>query len=254
MGDGKNMNTNMDKFTPGRGLGTQTLARLLASALLLTATLFTSTANAIPVTYTEGVYSGSGALGDYVFNQAYVVFDFQSDTSSVSSYSVPGADGYINSTGVATVSIYDIPTSSFITATFLPDQLFVSVDSTNGGIGFGSFSSGAYDPLYPFAIFTPEPTYDLKSDYTIIKTPGMSCSGFGAGPECINKSTIVPLMTDLGVFYMTWEGIVGASFATRTTPDASVPEPSTLALMPLGLGMLAFIRRNRRQQSAKRSV
>ena len=139
------------------------------------------------------------------------------------------------------------PTSVSMSAVFDPGQLFVSVDNTNGGIGFGSYdANGNYDPLYPSALFASSPDilsgYDLKSDF-VYSAASMSCVGFETLPCDNQPGTVYPLNTDQGVFFMTWQGIVKASFVVEVDSPANVPEPGTLALLPLGMGILGLFRR-----------
>jgi hypothetical protein len=151
------------------------------------------------------------------FSNADVQLDFFGDTSTVQHFSVPNpsgkgtTSGYINLTSTsATFGIYvfDAATGGYTTVgtgDFLSSaHIYVSVDNTNGGIGFGSFgvppghAGFPGQPVYPGGILVPAccvspnvTTYNLKSDI-YIDAYQIGCWGF---PTC---KTGQPLATTAG--------------------------------------------------------
>jgi hypothetical protein len=200
------------------------------------------TAQAVPITYklvvrpstpSQGIGPSGflasvpfgGSLGDVV-----LTFTFEGDTANVVPFSVSGAlegipkvNGYEIIMGTASLEIADASRGVVLAqATFVPCMgtllpcagIFVSIDNTNHGIGFGSFgalpSSAAFaniQPAYPYAMesngdlpsWNVLGTYDLKSDVTI--------GPQGAGTSCVNFpfcSTGIPqpLPTTAGDLYV----------------------------------------------------
>src|SRR6201996_4075916 len=90
-----------------------------------------------------------------------ITFTFTADTSTVTPFSITNAYGFTNSVGTGSFSIVNNDTMQTVEqGTFLPsDNIFVSVDNKNGGVGFGSnFDSGAGfpgDAAYPLGIEFP---------------------------------------------------------------------------------------------------
>ena len=87
--------------------------------------------------------------------------------------------------------------------TFLPSAgIFVSVDNTNAGIGFGSFgvlptsSNFPGQAVYPAGLNTSVGSYDLKSDFNV-SGHAISCVGFPG--QC---GSAIPLPTTAGDFYL----------------------------------------------------
>jgi hypothetical protein len=204
----------------------------LSIALLACAWALPTQAWAVPVTYDEELMGGniSGTLNGKAFSNSYLILEFKADTSTVTHYSIPHAAGYENLTGTATFLILD---SSFATVgqgTFRPAaRIFISVDNTNGGIGFGSFSvpkgqtGFPGEPVYPGAVLVPASSvpnvtrYNLKtnislSDYQIgcVGFPGTCQPGLRlpttAGPLVLNQITV-------GSGY----------FSTTTSPAVAMP-------------------------------
>lgn len=155
-----------------------------------------------------------GAIGQEI----KVTFTFQGDTTNVDAYSIPGASGspplasgYEIRIGKASVLVQDSSNNVLFQGTFDPTaRIFVSIDNTNLGIGFGSeavWPQTAPDfpghPVYPLGYyiwFLPQArTYDLKSDFntglidTIGIVGGWSCSTGPPFYPCATPPTPLPL-------------------------------------------------------------
>ena len=200
-----------------------------ARAWLLTACLvFASAADAAPVTYTlvfatnPGGANPTGSLGSVTFGNTAdwvrITLTFQGDTQNVTPWSIGGTahtQGYEIRTGAASVEI-DGPNGVLAQGTFDPAAgIFVSIDNTNEGIGFGSHAvwpptdpNFPGEPAYPFGdwIFsgggvglTADPsTYDLKSNFDSGLNSGWSCVGFPANWP--NNCGMLALPTSAGNF------------------------------------------------------
>jgi hypothetical protein len=216
----------MKKFISIKGLVLTVSAVVLAGAGLLAAP-----ARANSVWYEADLWgaTASGTLNGKAFSNADVQLDFYGDTSTVQHYSIPNppplkttTSGYINlkSTSPATFGIYTFNASTGTyttvgTGSFEPSAgIFISVDNTNGGIGFGSFGVPPGHagfpgyPVYPGAILVPAccvspnvSKYNLQSDF-FVSAYQLGCWGFPgachtgralattAGPLVFNQITV----------------------------------------------------------------
>jgi hypothetical protein len=164
---------------------------------------------------------------------------FLADTANIVPFSVPGASGFENFTGTGRVQLFNDQTGQSLNANFDAGQIFVSVDQTNGGVGFGSAAGG---PTYPLGVYGGTPSiayasYDLRSAMTVSGfawfCPTGACTLGVAGPD---------LATDQGALSITPVGPSGASFsATIIQVTNPVPEPSSIAL--LAAVMAGFVMR-----------
>ena len=141
------------------------LATLTRLAILGAALLFTLPAHAAPIRYQLTIQRAFINLGPMPYSNVSLTFTFTGDDSDVISGTVPsGVAGVPDISysviykGVASVTI-GAPTP--ITATFAPNQIVISIDHSNEGIGFGSVPGGVgssgfdvtqLQPLYPAAI------------------------------------------------------------------------------------------------------
>src|SRR5690349_2479917 len=149
----------------------------------LAALAIVSTAFAAPrmwadiISYSATSFTNTASLGGTTLDSCpggnprcvEVTVYFLADTANIVPFSVPGASGFENFTGSGRVVLFNDQTGDTLTANFDPGQIFVSVDQTNGGVGFGSAAGG---PTYPLGVYGGTPsisyaTYDLRSAMTL---------------------------------------------------------------------------------------
>jgi hypothetical protein len=239
-----------------KGLVSTVIAVGLAVAGLLAAP-----ARATSVWYETDLWGGtaSGTLNGMAFKNADIQLDFFGDTSTTHAYTVNNpsgggkTSGYINLTGTATFGIYSFNASTGTyttvgTGTFqASDHIYVSVDNTNGGIGFGSFgvlpghAGFPGQPVYPGAILVPAccvspnvSKYDLKSNL-FVSAYQLGCWGF-PGPCSTGKA----LATTAGPLVLNQITVGQGQFNAQTFPGAAVQPMSslnaTVQVQPLASG------------------
>jgi len=222
------------------------LARLAPAALLAAACLAPAAARAVPIHYELQTFSepASGSLGGAAFTGADLLLTFDGDTADVLPYSVPGPRGPVTGAeilkGTATVTVYQagVVVGS---ATFLPSAgIYVSVDQTNSGIGFGSSGVPPGDPafpgepVYPVAEFTSTgavATYDLTTADAVVGFE-VSCVGFATSATCAPAkplpTTAGDLLVDffspgnLSIFRASFPAPPVVPFASLTVPEVEV--------------------------------
>jgi hypothetical protein len=126
-------------------------------AVILGGVLAALIANASPITYTAFTIA-DGKLGEWEFHNARVYLTFESDTNNVQLLQISGADIVLNSTGTARITVAG--DGRKVRATFMPNQIFVSLDQggtgdthvLGRGVGFGSKWSYGIEPAYPLGI------------------------------------------------------------------------------------------------------
>ena len=133
-----------------------------------------------------------------------------------------GASGFKNSIQSATVNIALGSGASF-SANLVPGQIFVSVDQTNGGAGFGSM----YGPTYPMATYggsADYANYNLATDF-IAQGFAPFCPGGVSGPLCANGD---PLQTTSeGNFVISFP--FAPVYSAFSSTVSGVPEPRASA-------------------------
>lgn len=219
----------------------------LSTALLAVAGVVSLPASAVPISYELDV-TGLGASGTFngtPFANAGLVLTFEGDTTTVLPFTVQGTkgpvSGYVNLVGTATVVVFEGNGTVIAQGTFLPSAgIFISVDQTNGGIGFGSFGVPPTNLNFPGQVAYPAgmlvvpksniATYDLKSNLPALAGFALSCVGFPAlNGSCGNG---IPLPTTSGDLILNHESVANAIFSARTqavTPFASLSVEAEIA-------------------------
>jgi hypothetical protein len=182
-----------------------------------------------PIQYTLNVDGGNtvGSIGGAVFTQGIMILTFTGDTNDIIPFDVPASGtvpetvGYVLLKGQATVFIYDLANGASYQATFLPSGgIYVGVDNTNNGFGFGSGGVPPSDPAFPGPIgypqlFLPPGTGTLAA--WNLATP-LSLVGYGVGCTafpltCANVGP--PLATTAGDLILDHQGIAAASLQVQ---------------------------------------
>jgi hypothetical protein len=196
----------------------QTLFILCIPGCFVIALLLVSSALAVPITYT-GFTITDGKIGTHVFHNARIILTVISDTKNVQLTTLQGTNVAYNPIGTATITIIGDKLS--IQATFASNQIFVSVDRTNGGIGFGSFApDGSLQPVYPLSIgkwmvlgalpggaylFPSPEEHGLSTDLrhnTSFAGVAWSCTAFPLQYGLTCPLPTVPLKTNKGDLYL----------------------------------------------------
>jgi hypothetical protein len=176
---------------------------LLRLAATVIAPMSFSLAVASPMLYTGTVVTDI-RVGGTLYQQASVSITFIGNTKDISPVVVPGStteltsytcsspgypgysgdgSGYFSylTKGNAIVSVS--VRGHTLTARLEPDQVFVALDSCNGGIGFGSFTGpGGLEPAYPLGLtFGTARIAAVKSGLTVPRSMSgnaWSCIGY----------------------------------------------------------------------------
>jgi hypothetical protein len=170
-----------------------------------------------PIKYT-GFTITDGQLGSWAFHNARVILTFVSNTNNVhSNVAFPPTDitANLNIQGRAAITI--VGDDKTVHATFDPNQIFISFDQSNDGIGFGLCSPNClgllsvppvlpsvFQPVYPFGVSQFDGGGDLAHD---IAGTGRSWSCIDFGMPDSAQSNLCPppnvaLKTDKGDLYL----------------------------------------------------
>jgi hypothetical protein len=231
--------------TIARGwLTSDCFTRLSAALLILTGAL-AQPAKAVPISYELDVVgtNASGTFAGIPFSNGALVLTFEGDTTTVLPFTVQGSKGpttgYVNLVGTATVTVIDTSNGTTVGGgTILSSAgIFISVDNTNGGIGFGSFGVLPGSANFPGQVAYPsgmlvEPatavaTYDLKGSARFMGF-SIACVNFPATP-C---GAGIPLPTSAGELILNQETIAPAVFTA--TVQAVTPFSSLTAEAEVG--------------------
>jgi hypothetical protein len=224
------------------------VTRRIAARALVAATLVVPRIWADTVSYSATSFAPAASLGSTTFAPCppgnpvcvEVTINFIADTANIVPFSVVGASGFENMVGQGSAQLFDDQTGQLVTANFEPNQIYVSIDQTNGGIGFGS----AIGPTYPLGVYAGTPSipyssYNLASDFTLTNgfawfCPAGTCTLGQPGPD---------IATDQGALSITPTGpVFGSSFTATVIAMTPVPEPSSLLLLSAGaLGLFGSI-------------
>jgi hypothetical protein len=162
-----------------------------------------------------------------------VSITFVASTTTIVPFNVTGATGFENFVGQGSVTLFDDQTGQSASANFLSGQIFVSVDQTNGGVGFGSGTNIPIGCLWRHA-FDSLHNYNLATAMTLFNgfawfCPAGTCTLGVAGPG---------FATDQGALSITPTGpVLGSSF-TATVIQVT-PEPSAMLLFATAVATLA---------------
>jgi hypothetical protein len=144
---------------------------------------FNTIAAAGEMTYTAFTVTDV-SLGGHKYHNAQVRLKWVGDDGDIQALdpATMGVGGFWIQKGTATLQITSA--GRRIHATFVPGQLFVSVDTFNGGVGFGSLLGGTVTPAYPLAVDGATVVFNVQD----LVTPGSwsghawSCIGFPLDP------------------------------------------------------------------------
>ena len=125
---------------------------------------------------------------------------------------------------------------------FLPGQLFVSVDTCNGGIGFGTYTPQGFEPIYPLA-FTHGSAQTLS--YASASPLSTAANGSGNAWSCIGfhvdftaftctPPETLPLHSDAGdlLVYMPYQFLCGDGTSNICLPKSGSMNRGTFSVVP----------------------
>jgi len=190
--------------------------RVVLYAVILS--VLASAVSAESIKYTAFTIT-DGQLGSWGFHNARVILSFVSDTDKVqSNVPIPFTDVTANLNAVGTASITVVGDDKTVHATLDPNQIFISFDATNTGIGFGSCSPdclglrsvplvlpSGFQPVYPLGVSAGSVSdTDLMHDIGF-SGRSWSCIDF-AMPDSATSNfcpfATVPLKTDKGDLFL----------------------------------------------------
>jgi hypothetical protein len=188
----------------------------VAASILTTIILVSTKAVAVPVTYIGYVVTDV-SLGGRNYYNAQITFTLQTDTKLVKTFAINGASGFLVDEGRATVQI-GVGADS-VKATFAPNQILVSLDASNDGIGFSSYIGGPNNlqPVYPLGLAEPWTRPQELTTAANVTGNAWSCIGFPPGSSGCQDPTGYPLKTDRGDFII-FDRYVAYEYADTGAP------------------------------------
>jgi hypothetical protein len=176
----------------------------LKAALAGLGLVWGAAAMAAPISYSSTVVTDV-SLGGHKYHRALLTLNFVGDTNDLETFADPVAFTQLTK-GRASLVIVD--GDDRVEASFNPGQVFISIDSTNGGEGFSSLVGADHhlEPAYPLVIDGSGGSDDLVT-YGTYSGHAWSCIGFpsfqanltNTGSNCLNPEKF-PLKTDHGDF------------------------------------------------------
>jgi hypothetical protein len=187
----------MDRELMARRIGAAFLSSAVAISLAI---VFATPALASPMVYTAKFVTNI-KIGHHSYSNASVTIVFRGDTADIgnaesggmalasSECTDNGGVGYFKylTKGAATIIAHSAGVT--IKAKLKPGQVFVALDSCNGGIGFGSFVTGGLEIAYPvgFTLGTAM-SGAVQNDLTIpVSMSGAVYSCIGYPPDSVGN-------------------------------------------------------------------
>lgn len=178
-------------------------------AAFAAAVLACSSASATPISY-QGFTVTNVSFAGKLLQNAELTITFKGDTDDIGTFSfssntiVPGCTqpqstdycGLVK--GAARIHIA-VDGASY-SATVLPGQIFVALDSVNNGVGFSSFiGPNGFEPAYPLGLDAGTVRLGDLTTAANVTGKAYSCIGFtpGTSYSCTDP-TQFPLQTDKG--------------------------------------------------------
>lgn len=220
-----------------------------------------SVAQAEPVTF-RGTVVTDVKLGSQSFHNAALKLTFKGDTANITAVTdssgnpiptschntvPPNNDPYFFWIPKGSAAFSFESGGRTFSGNFLPRQLFVSVDTCSGGIGFGTYTAQGFEPIYPLAfthgsaqVFTFAPGGPVSGTPLAIagNTTGnvLSCIGFHTDFTafvCMPPET-VPLHSDAGdlLVYMPYQFLCGDGSNNICLPKSGSMNRGTFSVVP----------------------
>ena len=129
-----------------------------------------------------------------------------------------------------------------VSGKFLPGQIFVSMDTCSGGVGFGSFTPQGFEPIYPLALTHGSAQALSFASANPLSTAGntsgnaWSCIGFHTDftPFTCTPPETLPLHSDAGdlFVYMPYQFLCGDGTNNICLPKSGSMNRGTFSVVP----------------------